>query len=239
MSRAPWYSFQTSANSSICLRQGSRPSQPPIDANSSPNPPRKHVVKKHTRQTQCQFVCPRCRKGFSSGTELQDHVLLPPEKICDTSADEQEDGIGSQQTHRILSRTRWAIGPLPSIEERWHDLWRLLFPGDTDIPSYSTFQVSDMSVFMLRVLLSFASEYQAVIEHFELEPEFVDSLPFLFNLRDDMGMNQTRNRRICEGFVEHFLLIVEACNRRGQEMAYQNKRNQTRSGSRVNQRLLG
>ena len=96
--------------------------------------PRKHILKKHSRADNQNFVCARCSKGFETKKILQEHLKAPVEFMCDPADPDPEDGIDSTTAKRIIDRRRKSSGS--TEQDQWNDLWLLVFPDDSIIPSF-------------------------------------------------------------------------------------------------------
>jgi len=98
---------------------------------------RRHVDNHHSRKTHVH-LCRRCFQGFPTSLELETHIRLPPDQMCETREpldilNDPEDGI-TPETSNIL-RGRKNLSKVAS----WRGLWTVLFPADKNIPSPGMF----------------------------------------------------------------------------------------------------
>ena len=54
--------------------------------------------------------------------------------MCDPTDPDPEDGIDSTTAKRIIDRRRKSSGS--TDQDQWKDLWLLVFPDDSTIPSF-------------------------------------------------------------------------------------------------------
>lgn len=108
--------------------------------------------------------CPRCGVGLQNQALLDEHLLMPRDRMCDimtTAQDDPEDGISPEVERRLLSG-----GDIGS----WEALWRVVFPYDDEVPNRGTF-------FPLFVPVSSTDlpEIHPIIELVEIEQAIDDS----------------------------------------------------------------
>ncbi|ROW08460.1 hypothetical protein VMCG_03184 [Cytospora schulzeri] len=118
-----------------------------------PNIPElKRHIRTHHRKSRLPYHCPRCKMGFSREGDMDEHLMVPVEQMCEaklaTSISSGEDGI-TEETDRVL-----ADDTKRNKFQTWEDIWRLLFPGDA-------------------VVLD--SDFQPAVEMVEMEQELDDS----------------------------------------------------------------
>ncbi|KAM7215170.1 hypothetical protein V8F06_009488 [Rhypophila decipiens] len=97
--------------------------------------------------------CPRCKKGFGTKEEVERHLLVPSNQICDVKAlpsPDPEDGINDAIEDCLNGRKA------NTKIDSWESLWYLLFPGDAQPPDPG---------------------YHQVREHFELEQYLLQQVP--------------------------------------------------------------
>jgi len=79
------------------------------------------------------YQCRRCKAGFKSQSEHEDHLMLPKERMCDTVPAEivtdPEDGITDAIETRLATPEEASAGVWT-----WEEIWRLIFPRDDEIP---------------------------------------------------------------------------------------------------------
>ncbi|KAK1834530.1 hypothetical protein QBC39DRAFT_397132 [Podospora conica] len=91
---------------------------------------KEHIYRKHSLKTACN----RCFESFDDAKELKDHQRAPTP--CQLSNNARTDVITDEQEDLLRVRARANT----SEEERWGNMYRVLFPDDKTIPSpfYST-----------------------------------------------------------------------------------------------------
>jgi hypothetical protein len=77
--------------------------------------------------------CPRCWQEFKNQKQLDSHITVVAVDICESKTGHPPEGISSE-TEKLLRRRKKTY-PGQSEEERWRDIYRLLFPNDKDVPS--------------------------------------------------------------------------------------------------------
>src|SRR3569833_322223 len=89
---------------------------------------REHLYRAHKIPPHCK----RCWKVFEKETELDEHIMVPAADICETRPGTSPAGITPDQVNQLRSRKKSSRNQ--TDEDRWHDMYRLLFPNDV-IPS--------------------------------------------------------------------------------------------------------
>jgi hypothetical protein len=90
-----------------------------------------HRMKEHLYRAHAQSIyCPRCYSMFDADTDLSTHLRS---QDCQLSAPQPVEGI-ERETLKVLRKRSPA---LRLEEDKWRDVYRLLFPNvdETDIPS--------------------------------------------------------------------------------------------------------
>lgn len=87
---------------------------------------KEHIYRCHT---QGGFICPRCRETFSDAEHLETHQRA--DKPCKVSKSKHPEGINNAQYNQLRKKTLAS----KSISERWVDIYRIVFPDATGIPS--------------------------------------------------------------------------------------------------------
>ncbi|KAK4128032.1 hypothetical protein N657DRAFT_675876 [Parathielavia appendiculata] len=90
-----------------------------------------HIRNQHRRQP-IRHQCRRCKHGFGSEMELEQHSLLPREQMCEVislSLDDPEDGITDE-----MARTLVTAEYAPEGVWSWEKIWHWVFPNDSDVP---------------------------------------------------------------------------------------------------------
>ncbi|KAK2035269.1 hypothetical protein LX32DRAFT_669374 [Colletotrichum zoysiae] len=164
---------------------------------------RQHIVKQHKRNDSSSFMCDRCNRDFPSKRELRDHQRLPREQMCDVSDHDPESGIDGPTMTKLLSRKR-ASGMTPEVQ--WREIWNLLFPDDDDYRIQSF-------------------DFCPVIEHFELQAHFMNSLKEVEDRLRDKGMTQQALETIGNIYRNQFIQVIEQCIANSQMMPYSNRSN--------------
>jgi hypothetical protein len=90
-----------------------------------------HRLKQHLyRQHMQPICCPRCNTVFEDIQSLKKHLMKAD--VCSlVSNPSPVDGMSSEQERMIRSKHRM---PKCTEEEKWKGIYRILFPGDKDIP---------------------------------------------------------------------------------------------------------
>ncbi|KAK2001484.1 hypothetical protein LX36DRAFT_688798 [Colletotrichum falcatum] len=173
---------------------------------------RQHIVKQHKRNDSSSFICDRCNRDFPSKRELRDHQRLPREQMCDVSDHDPESGIDGPTMTKLLSRKR-ASGMTPEVQ--WREIWNLLFPDDDD------YRVQPF-------------DFCPVIEHFELQAKFMNSLKDVEDNLRDKGMTQQALETIGDIYRNQFIQVIEQCIADSQMMPYSNRSNRKNDPSPSN-----
>ncbi|KAK1953519.1 hypothetical protein LY78DRAFT_697821 [Colletotrichum sublineola] len=170
---------------------------------------RQHIVKQHKRNDSSSFMCDRCNRDFPSKRELRDHQRLPREQMCDVSDHDPESGIDGPTMTKLLSRKR-ASGMTPEVQ--WREIWNLLFPDDED------YRVQSF-------------DFCPVIEHFELQAQFMNSLKDVEDRLRDKGMTPQALETIGNIYRNQFIQVIEQCIANSQMMPYSNRSNRKNESS--------
>ncbi|GKT65369.1 zinc finger domain-containing protein [Colletotrichum tofieldiae] len=164
---------------------------------------RQHIVKQHKRNDPSSFMCDRCNRDFPNKKDLRDHQRLPKEQMCDVSDHDPESGIDGPTMTKLLSRKR-ASGMAPEVQ--WKEIWNLLFPDDDD------YKVQPF-------------DFCPVIEHFELQAQFMNSLKDVEDSLRNKGMTQQALETIGNIYRNQFIQVIEQCIANAQMMPYSNRSN--------------
>ncbi|KAF4538624.1 Zinc finger c2h2-type protein [Lasiodiplodia theobromae] len=89
---------------------------------------KEHLYKKHRA---LGTRCSRCLETFDTEDALQDHQRAPD--ACELRQPPQSSGFSKDQERQLRSRKR-SPGCM-SEEEKWLEVYRILFPQDTDKPT--------------------------------------------------------------------------------------------------------
>ena len=91
--------------------------------------PREHLYRRHVAPVQCV----RCWLFFKSQEHL--NLQIAATKICERRDGEAAEGVTPTTERRLRSRKKLSMKQ--TDDDRWRDIYRLLFPGviDEDIPS--------------------------------------------------------------------------------------------------------
>lgn len=90
------------------------------------------MVESHQKGRR-RHQCPRCGVGLENQALLDEHLLMPRDRMCDivtTAQDDPEDGISPEVERRLLFG-----GDIGS----WEALWGVVFPYDDEVPNRGTF----------------------------------------------------------------------------------------------------
>jgi hypothetical protein len=101
---------------------------------------REHLYRKHRVPIQCK----RCWINFKSSTELEGHYTA--DDICEKKAGTTAEGVTADIEERLRSRKQ--MGPRKSEEDRWREIYKLLFP-DEIVPSPCERLLYLLNVFVL------------------------------------------------------------------------------------------
>lgn len=83
-----------------------------------------------------QHLCSRCLETFKSETELREHTRAPVP--CQVDTETHIEGITLEQEKALKSKKRTSKSGSNSNEEKWRDIYSILFP-DEKIPSACKF----------------------------------------------------------------------------------------------------
>jgi hypothetical protein len=89
---------------------------------------REHLYRCHQRPVHCK----RCWKIFKIQEQLDSHLTVLDADICGLQAGCSPEGITPEHERRLRSRKK--TSPDQTDEDRWKDIYRLLFPNE-EIPS--------------------------------------------------------------------------------------------------------
>jgi hypothetical protein len=89
--------------------------------------PREHLLRRHMLS---RYRCTRCCEDFGNRPAL--HLHLRASEACLIRDDVQEEGIDDVQERQLRSRRKEKSGK--GEEERWADIFRILFPDEDNIP---------------------------------------------------------------------------------------------------------
>jgi hypothetical protein len=90
-------------------------------------------VKEHIyRCHQTPAHCKRCWATFKSQQQLDAHITVASEDICEVQAGTPPAGITSTVERQLRSRKK--AHPNQSEEDRWRDIYKILFPN-SEVPS--------------------------------------------------------------------------------------------------------
>jgi hypothetical protein len=101
-----------------------------------PGWPTVHRMKEHLYRSHSQpILCPICYETFKSDKEQSNHVRL---QQCQRSSPQQIEGIDRETVWTLRKRTT----ALRLEEDRWRDVYQLLFPdvSEADVPSPCKYQ---------------------------------------------------------------------------------------------------
>ncbi|KAK3682766.1 hypothetical protein B0T22DRAFT_294228 [Podospora appendiculata] len=90
---------------------------------------KEHLYRSHKQPPYCK----RCCETFSTSQELEQHMMVAAAEICAVQLREPPPGITPEHIERLRSKKKPARNY--SDGERWQDIYKLLFPDVTDIPS--------------------------------------------------------------------------------------------------------
>ncbi|EJT80281.1 hypothetical protein GGTG_00283 [Gaeumannomyces tritici R3-111a-1] len=94
---------------------------------------KRHIETHHGTFGRSRYTCDRCHASFATSIDRAEHSRRDPPCACQeapTSAPpDPEDGITERALNVMMSRS-----PGNRVSS-WGDLWNLLFPGDSTVPS--------------------------------------------------------------------------------------------------------
>ncbi|KAL2008441.1 hypothetical protein VTN00DRAFT_6635 [Thermoascus crustaceus] len=93
-----------------------------------------HRMKEHLyRRHALPIRCPRCYQSFKSDEALKNHQRAP--QSCEVCEEDTIEGFDKEQEKKLKSRKRSSLKQ--SEEDRWREVYRILFPDDlpSSIPS--------------------------------------------------------------------------------------------------------
>ncbi|KAK3332567.1 hypothetical protein B0T19DRAFT_439392 [Cercophora scortea] len=90
---------------------------------------KEHLYRSHKQPPYCK----RCCETFPTSKELEQHMMVAAAEICAVQLREPPSGITPEHIERLRSKKKPARNY--SDGERWQDIYKLLFPDVTDIPS--------------------------------------------------------------------------------------------------------
>jgi hypothetical protein len=88
---------------------------------------REHLYRCHQQPIHCK----RCWQEFSNQEQLNSHLTVAALDICELKPGHPPEGITLEVEKRLRSRKK--AYPDQSEEDRWKDIYRLLFPNE-DVP---------------------------------------------------------------------------------------------------------
>ncbi|KAH7372162.1 hypothetical protein BKA64DRAFT_263933 [Cadophora sp. MPI-SDFR-AT-0126] len=89
---------------------------------------KEHLYRSHLVTTYCK----RCWQTFKNSEQLDSHLTVDAALICQAVPGNPPEGISPQMERRLRSRKKTHGGQ--TEEDRWRDMYRLLFPGE-EVPS--------------------------------------------------------------------------------------------------------
>ncbi|KAK5662209.1 hypothetical protein OQA88_8114 [Cercophora sp. LCS_1] len=145
-------------------------------------------MKEHLYRKHCKIHCPRCKQTFRKQTDLEAHEMLP--KGCQVRKVKTPADITAQQEKQLKSKRH--IAQRQSEEDKWRDIYRLLFPGEK-VPS----------------------PYPEVAQDLPASPESRNNLNFQHFLLQQMPLifRQTAATHYGRPFADHDMLTIEGINR--------------------------
>lgn len=90
--------------------------------------PREHLYRCH----QISPHCKRCWRTFKTQQQLDSHITVAATDICDVQSGNPPTGITPAVERQLRSRKK--SHPNQTDEERWKDIYKILFPN-VEIPS--------------------------------------------------------------------------------------------------------
>jgi hypothetical protein len=89
---------------------------------------REHLYRSHQMASHCK----RCWRTFKTEGELDSHMTVSAADICQVQPGHPPEGITQENQKRLRSRKK--ASPNQSDEDRWKDIYRLIFPNE-EVPS--------------------------------------------------------------------------------------------------------
>ncbi|OJD31267.1 zinc finger c2h2-type protein [Diplodia corticola] len=93
---------------------------------------KEHLYRQHMLPPN---LCARCQETFESEAQLRDHtrILVP----CPLSPDKHGEGITLEQEKALKSKKRTTKSGINTDEEKWKDVYTILFPNETPPSAFS------------------------------------------------------------------------------------------------------
>jgi len=86
---------------------------------------REHIFRRHLPTIHCA----KCFRVFNSSKDLDDHMILQGQNTCDVeNRSPPPKGISAEQEKALRSRKK--TGASQSEEDRWKEIYQVLFPGE-------------------------------------------------------------------------------------------------------------
>lgn len=161
---------------------------------------REHLYRAHAKPIQC----PRCYIVVETDAELRNHIRGEP---CPVAEPQPMEGITREQLKTLRKRA----APCRLEEEKWMDVYRLLFPGvlEADIPSPCKLLTS----------LNLGLANELFVQDYDHEMATERSRQFRRDLLKTIRSELFSVARRATGQVEEYLLknvagIIQQCQRR-------------------------
>ncbi|KAF0315173.1 hypothetical protein GQ607_017586 [Colletotrichum asianum] len=158
-----------------------------------------HRLKEHLYRVHEQPPhCVRCGETFSNKSDVKAH-LGRPDEICDFAADVSVDGLSFEQMKKLRSKKRKP--GVATNEEKWRDIFGIVFPDATDFPDpyYSSFDNRSND----RGLLSMGqSDIESIFS--DVPPESEDRM--FTNLEQICGPLERPKRQKVWNTIHHFFM---------------------------------
>lgn len=92
---------------------------------------RHHILVHHQRRRP-RHQCRRCGLEFEAQADVDDHLMLPKDQICEITtikpSGDDEDGITEEMERALAGSSE------TKANWDWTLIWRLLFPSDKTVP---------------------------------------------------------------------------------------------------------
>jgi hypothetical protein len=150
--------------------------------------------------------------------------------MCDITDHDPESGIDGPTASKLLSRKR-ASGS--SVEVQWKEIWNLLFPDDEDHDIKPFGELFFIFNFQFPTKANVSVEFCPVIEHFELQAQFMATLINLQQSLCNKGLKERTVETIDNIYRNGFIHVMEQCKANAQSLPYTNRSNKKNEGQSV------
>ncbi|KAF4448881.1 hypothetical protein F53441_7769 [Fusarium austroafricanum] len=129
-----------------------------------------HRVKEHIfRSHEPEHECQRCFESFKTEQLLTKHVRARVQCEVQSRSSQEKEGINASQSKALHARAKKCnpgSDPKEVEEERWNDVYKIIFPGEGQVPSpyYDRLQKSNNDNFEMNLMAAFGRCMQGKLE---------------------------------------------------------------------------